>query len=369
MMHLKKIGYYLAITTLVVNFQSCNEDTTNPVDDVPEETTPVETNIEFVSVPADTNVTEFQMASTEISYAQYLEFLNNAYSDGFITYNSSDQGVYDTQGNLMTSLNGSRVVKDHDKDGIYVLEEMENPLNINFMAFDADTESFYIEDPMTVNWEQYFDPTLFPNVNDSLSDWFEFDGDQTTFHGAGDTDGAMPTLEEIKTWPANFIRYYGAHAFADYYGYELPTLAQWHLAGKGGENFEFATSDGTGTVEIAWIGSIMPGWPPNKGHVQPVKSLAPNPLGIYNLGGNVWEWAKDWHDTEGPTAGTPPRPTDAAFFIDDEMNLATGAETYQKALMGGSFNYFTATMGNTWNHSAFLRAGNDHFGFRVVINE
>jgi sulfatase modifying factor 1 len=87
------------------------------------------------------------------------------------------------------------------------------------------------------------------------------------------------------------------------------------------------------------------------------------------LGGNVWEWVKDWHDPNGPTSGIPPRPTEEAYFLDDVLDLATGANSYKKGILGGSFNYFVATMANSWNHSAFLHAGNDHFGFRVVKNE
>ncbi len=266
----------------------------------------------------------------------------------------------------MTSLNWSRVVKDHNDDGIYELTEMENPLNINYLAFNTGTGEFEIEDPSTIDWTQYFDPGRYPNVVDTINDWYELSGNQDGFFGEGDADGQMPTLTEIRTWPANFIRYYGADAFAEYYGLELPTLAQWHWAGKGGEDFEYATSDGAGNTNIAWIGSEMPGWPPHKGHVQPVCSKQPNPLGIYNLGGNVWEWVKDWHDPNGPTSGVPPTPTDEAYFIDEDLELSVGANMYKKGLMGGSFNYFVATMKNTWNHSAFLHAGNDHFGFRVV---
>ena len=42
---------------------------------------------------------------------------------------------------------------------------------------------------------------------------------------------------------------------------------------------------------------------------------------------------------------------------------------YLKGLIGGSFNYFPATMRYDWNHAAKPETGNDHFGFRIVKNK
>jgi len=360
-----KTGIFLLAGLLALH--SCSSDDNSTTTTTTTEG-PIST-LEFATVPSDDVTPEFEIATTEVNYQQYLDFLNEAYAANFITYNTTDEGVYDTNGNLMTSLNGSRVIKDHNNNGVYELEDMENPLNINFIYFDDSTQTFEIEDPATVDWNKYFDTTLYPNVVDSIDDWFEVGGNNDGFYdNKWDTDGQMPTIEEIKTWPANFIRYFGAHAFAEFYGYDLPTKDQWYLAARGGQNFDYATYNGDGNTDVALIGGVTPGWPPHKGHVQPVKSLQANPLGIYNLGGNVWEWCKNWYDGPNPL-GSPTRPEDSDYFIDDELDLTEGYNNgYYKALLGGSFNYFVATMEIEWNHAALLHAGNDHFGFRVVKN-
>ena len=343
-----------ALAVCVIAVMGCKDDAVP----VPE--------IDWADIPAVGGVPAFRMSATEITYQQYVTFLNEAYAAGVVQVDERTQEVLDAEGRRMTSLNGSRVVKDHNKNGVYELEDMENPLNMNFIAFDPVEEVFYIEDPATVDWHQYFDPEKYPNVVDSIDDWVELSGNPDGFVGKGDSDGAMPDLEEIESWPANFIKYYGAEAYAEFYGLDLPTLEQWRIAASGGAGFAYATSDGTVEEGNSWINLEGPGWPPDKGHVQPARSLEPNPYGLYNMGGNVWEWIKDWYD--GYETFSLNKQTDD-FFIDEEMSYEESVGKYLKGLIGGSFNYFPATMRSTWNHAALPFAGNDHFGFRVVSND
>ncbi len=357
---LKLVAILLIMMNLVIACTKNDDDNseTNNTGEIIEES-----GVEFAIVPTDDITPEFQIAVAEISNEQFSNYLNLAFVQNIITYNSSTLKVYNLEEEEVIFLGGSRVVKDHNKDGIYELDEMENPLNRCFIQFNESTQEFEVVDPAKVNWEQYCNPELYPNVVDDINDWYELSGNQNGFYGHGDADGQLPTLDEVKTWPANFVRYYGAKEFAEFYGYDLPSLKQWKLAGKGGNNFEYATADGTVNPSSAWYNTeaLAPPFPIHKGHVQPVKSLLPNPLGVYNLGGNVWEWTKDWY------RGTEVFSMDKQeedFYIADEPEDAN----HLKGLFGGSFNYFSATMGIDWNHAAMPNTGNDHFGFRVVKN-
>jgi serine/threonine protein kinase len=92
--------------------------------------------------------------------------------------------------------------------------------------------------------------------------------------------------------------------------YRLPTDAEWSLAvGLEGEPGNTpAERDASSIRAFPWGANFPP--PPGAGnyhpvlavdtfkYTAPVGSFAPNQYGIYDLGGNVWEWCADWFDND-----------------------------------------------------------------------
>jgi len=321
--------------------------------------------INFVQITGDANISNFEMSETEITNEQYCQFLNEAWALNQINYDVNTKKITNLTGQIMIDLAGARVTKDHNTDGTFALDEMENPLNRCFIEYNSGDNSFQVVDPATVDWDVYFDISIYPNVVDNINDWAELNPAQTGFYEEPDADKLLPTLAEVTSWPVNHIKYYGAEGFADFYDYDLPTKMQWRYAGQGGQGYQYATSNGVADTSVAWY--HLNGPPAIfKGHVQPALSKQPNPYGVYNMGGNVWEWCKDWYNGTNVFGGIPKLDTD--FFIDDTLTFTVANGNYLKCLIGGSFNFFAATMGNTWNHAANMTSGNDHFGFRVCKN-
>lgn len=85
-------------------------------------------------------------------------------------------------------------------------------------------------------------------------------------------------------------------------GYRLPSEAEWEFAARGGNLSEDLLYSGSNNIdEVAWYDDNS-----NGTHIVGMKQ--PNPLGLYDMSGNVWEWCWDWYSYDYPSqAETNPK--------------------------------------------------------------
>ena len=120
------------------------------------------------------------------------------------------------------------------------------------------------------------------------------------------SDGAFSIESGKENRPVTKVLWYGAKAFAEYYGLDLARDAEWEYACRGGKQYKYGTDDGT-------MSSSKANYDRNVDHTTDVGSYPSNPYGLYDMSGNVWEWCNDWYydyssgsvtDPTGPSSGS-----------------------------------------------------------------
>lgn len=260
-------------------------------------------------------LSDFQIAATETTNAQYLEFLNAALADNWLTVERRTTS---------------------DPCGTYSED----------MVIGAD------DGPHTGEiWLQLGE------TGGCTSDGHSEDIDNKSWIDFNANNNEFVLLDATKAdWPINWLRWHGADAFAQYYGVSLPTEAQWEYAARGGMQLTYPTNDGTLDDTKANYNGDIAGIFDDDGHAIAVGSYAPNPYGLYDMGGNVWEWCADYYANNFYT-------NDAT----DPINTNPGTDA-KRVRRGGSWNYHSDTLRTFARASDLPDRGNNHFGFRIVKN-
>jgi len=184
--------------------------------------------------------------------------------------------------------------------------------------------------------------------------------------------GPETNLDNQMDHPVVHVSWEDAVAYLAWTGKRLPTEAE----------FEYASRNGGGLERYPWGNELTPGgdylcnysqgqFPVEMqsldgfAGVSPVRSFAPNKLGLYDISGNVWEWCHDYYDPQYYAASprrNPPGP-DKSFDPQEPSVI-------KRVMRGGSFlcntNSCTGYRSGARMKGEF-NSGTFHTGFRGVV--
>lgn len=151
--------------------------------------------------------------------------------------------------------------------------------------------------------------------------------------------------------PVTKITWYEAADYCHLIGKALPSEAQWEKAAGAASGCEFP-----------WGPDFDPGKKLARGGLElkdkasPVGSYPPNKFGIYDMGGNVWEWVTDWYSPQ-------------YYFLEPLYNPRGPSRGVMRVRRGGAWSDSVKAMKSgyrDWSYP-FSRSYSD-IGFRCAIN-
>jgi formylglycine-generating enzyme required for sulfatase activity len=185
----------------------------------------------------------------------------------------------------------------------------------------------------------------------------------TGWQAQGDTDWDAPGFAQDDTHPVVGVSWYDAQRYVQWLSertgqrYRLPSEAEWEYACRAGTQTAFSCGDTISTELANYDGTFTYNGGPRgtyrKG-TTPVGAFQPNPWGLCDMHGNVWEWVQDvvHENYEGAPA--------------DGSAWEEGGDQSRRILRGGSWLYNPRYLRSALRNGFSAVLSNDIVGFRVV---
>lgn len=159
--------------------------------------------------------------------------------------------------------------------------------------------------------------------------------------------------------PVIIISFYDAQAYVQWLSkqtgrkYRLPTEAEWEYVARAGTQTSYWWGDdiGKNNANCNGCGSQWDG----KQTAQ-VGSFKPNPFGLYDTAGNVWEWTEDcWHDNYQGA------PADGSAWKEDN-----NGDCSRRVIRGGWRSSYSQDLRSAVRRSDYPDVANNFAGFRIA---
>ena len=182
-----------------------------------------------------------------------------------------------------------------------------------------------------------------------------FDG---VFEKRDNADWKSPGFQQTEDHPVVCVSWHQAKAYTEWLSritgqtYRLPTEAEWEFAARAGSAGKYWWGEHMAAGKANCLGDQCGERFTN---TAPAKALEPNPFGLFNMAGNVWEWTEDCYVAD--IYAKKPSHFPAA---------TTGPEDCKRVIRGGSWSDNAWVLRSSFRESWKPGVRLNDLGFRVV---
>ena len=240
--------------------------------------------------------------------------------------------------------------------------QMGSPEHERKIAMACGAQKNWLARETPQHWVGIARPFAMGRYPVTVGQWRAF-VDATGWQPDGEVDWSAPGFPQTDRYPVVGVTWGDAQRYVSWLSertgqrYRLPSEAEWEYACRAGTRTAFSFGDAIDTSlanydgNFTWNGGARGEY---RRGTTPVDMFAPNPWGLHDMHGNVWEWVQDvMHDSyEGA-------PLDGSAWEE-------GGERARRILRGGSWLYNPRYLRSALRNGFSAVMSNDIVGFRVV---
>jgi formylglycine-generating enzyme required for sulfatase activity len=240
--------------------------------------------------------------------------------------------------------------------------QMGSPEHERKIAMAAGSQKGWLARELPQHWVGIEKPVAMGRYPVTVGEWRAF-VQATGWRQSGDVNWEAPGFAQTELHPVVGVNWHDAQQYLRWLSeatgrhYRLPSEAEWEYACRAGTKTAFSFGDTISTGQANYDGNFTYNGGARgefRRGTTPAGMFPPNPWGLFDMHGNVWEWIQDVvHDNyEGA-------PLDGSAWEE-------GGDQARRILRGGSWLYNPRYLRSALRNGFSSSLSNDIVGFRVV---